>query len=261
MSELHQLQQNFLAYILGQDSDMASMVESTPALSATGRLNLYATAYTLRLKEALITDYEKLHGYIGDEQFEQLMEDYIQHNPSHTTNLRYFSINMPQFLADYDPYQQFPILAEIAFIERAFANSFDAKSEPHSSLNDLAAIPPEQCATLAFKFHPSAQIVDINHNSFATWKALANQETPPETSDENEQQTWLIWRNAELVSHYRPLAIAEAEVIQQTINGGSLAQLCETLLNHFSEQDTPLQAVTLLQSWLQEEMLSELHVD
>jgi len=258
MNELRNLQLSFLHYLLRQPSDMVEHIESTPAMSASDRLDIYGSAYNLRLKEAITTDYDKLHGYLGDEQFDQLMDCYIEKYPSHTTNLRYFSINMPDLLQEQAPFNQFPVLAELARIEFAFANSFDAESTDVSTIDDLATIAPEQWGTLTFEFQKSVELLSINTNSFAIWKALSNEETPPEAEQLDHPVKWVIWRRADLVSHYRPISLAEAQTMQLAMQGKNFAELCEALLDFYSEEETPLKAITFLQSWIQDEQLSAL---
>jgi len=259
MSELRDLQQSFLHYILRQPSDMVQHIESTPVMSATERLDIYAIAYNLRLKEAITTDYDKLHGYLGDEQFEQLMDSYIEKYPSHTTNLRYFSINMSELLQEQVPFNQFPVLSELARIECSFANSFDAENTELITINDLAAIDPELWADMKFEFQKSVELLSINTNSFAIWKALANEETPPEVEHLATPANWIIWRRADLVSHYRPISQEEAHTMQLAMQGKNFAELCEALLEFYSEEQTPLKAITFLQSWIQDEQLSALY--
>ncbi len=259
MSELHHLQRQFLHYILGRPSTIEDNVESTSVLSAAGRLSIYATGYKLRLKEAITTDYEKLHTYLGDTQFDQLMDRHIEKYPSAETSLRYYSTHIPQLLQEEFPFNQFPILHEIATIESAFANSFDAADSGWASLDDLAALAPESWATLQLGFQPSVQLLSLNMNSFEIWKALSNDNPPPEAILSPSPTTWVLWRNKGLVSHYRPLAEAEKTMLILVLQGANFSELCEKLLDFFSEIDTPMQAVSFLQSWLQEEMLSTLH--
>ncbi len=256
MTKLDELQHHFLHYLLGQASDIERHIESTPVLSAAGRLNIYANGYKLRLKEAITTDYEKLHGYLGDEQFDSVMERYIEKYPSHQTNLRYYSVNMPQLLQDETPFNSLPVLAELATIEQAFANSFDAKDVALVTIEDLAALAPEAWATLQFTFQKSVQILSLNYNSFPIWKALAAEETPPDVEQADQSNSWIVWRQADLISHYRPLATEEAAVIELAMQGKTFADICEKLLDFFDEQQTPIKAIGFLQSWIQEEMLA-----
>ncbi len=258
MNDLRDLQQNFMHYLLRQPSDMVEHIESTPVMSASDRLDIYGSAYNLRLKEAITTDYDILHGYLGDEQFDQLMDCYIEKYPSHTTNLRYFSINMSDLLQEQAPFNQFPVLAELARIEFSFANSFDAENTCITAINDLAVIDPEQWATLQFEFQKSLALLTINTNSFAIWKALANEETPPKVEHLEIPANWIIWRRADLVSHYRPVSLSEAQTMQLAMQGKNFAELCESLLEFYSEEETPLKAITFLQSWIQDEQLAAL---
>jgi hypothetical protein len=75
LDQLRQLRQDFMHYVLGEQSEIVTQIESTPVLSVKDRLDIYATAYKLRLKDAISTDYETLHLYLGDEQFDNVMED------------------------------------------------------------------------------------------------------------------------------------------------------------------------------------------
>ncbi|PCJ31361.1 MAG: hypothetical protein COA90_06315 [Gammaproteobacteria bacterium] len=255
MSELQHLQQRFMAYLLDKSSNIVNDIESTAMLSAADRLDIYGSAYKLRLKEAITTDYDKLASYLGDDQFDQLMERYIEKHPSHTTNLRYFSIYLPELVQDEAPFNQLPELYELACIERAFADSFDAQNQQFANLDELAALPTEAWATLQFRFQQSTQLLWLKHNSFQIWQALANDKTPPKL--ENVEPTaWVLWRRADLISHYRLLSPAEVTALELAINGETFAVVCEKLLDFFSEQDTPLKAITFLQSWISEQMLA-----
>ena len=114
-----------------------------------------------RLKEAMETDYKKLHAYLGDEQFDSLLELYIQKYPSKQINLRHFGASMATLLRDEEPYNQLPILTEIATIESAFTDSFDAKDSSIVSVEDLASLKPEAWGTLNFDFQASLQLISL----------------------------------------------------------------------------------------------------
>jgi hypothetical protein len=219
-------------------------------------MSFYGNAYSLRLKEALTTDYERLHSYLGDELFETLMQHYIESYPSHHPSLRYFGQHMVELVEQQEPFKQLPEVAEITRIELAFGNSFDAADCQCVSLQQLAQLDPEKWADLTLRFHDAVQLLPQQYNSFQIWKALNNKETPPQkTADET---TWLIWRQ-DLVSNYRALDNAELAALTIAMSAGSFADLCEGLLEHFSEQETPQQAVAYLQRWINDQMVCELN--
>jgi len=255
MSTLHELQHRFMDYLLAESTAVVNDIESTSMLGAEDRLDIYASAYKLRLKEAITTDYDKLASYLGDEQFDQLMERYIDQYPSHADSLRYFSVNLPELVRDEAPFNQVKELYEIALIERAFANSFDAKDLQFATLDELASLPAEAWATLQFSFQESVQILHLKYNSFPIWKALSDEGKPPK-SERTGLTEWVLWRRSNLVSHYRVLSKAESLLIDLAIKGESFPVMCERLLDFFSEEETPMKAIGFLQSWIQEEMLS-----
>lgn len=125
MNSLRKLQHEFQNYLLDDSEQIIiKRVESTPQRTAEQRLLFYGNAYTLRLKEALSSDYERLHSYLGDELFDTLMLQYIKHYPSQHPSLRYFGQHMVQLVKQLEPFKSLVEVAEIASIEQAFANSF-----------------------------------------------------------------------------------------------------------------------------------------
>lgn len=264
MTTLNKLQHEFLDYLvdgstISSGSHIVERVESTSQQSASQRLTLYGNAYVLRLKEALMTDYEHLHAYLGDALFDRLMLEYINTYPSKHTSLRYFSEHMVELLKQVEPFNELEEVIEIAIIEQAFAHSFDAADAICVELNQLATIEPSAWATLTLQFHPAVQILPQQYNSFQIWQALSNEKTPPAKTA--EQTSWLIWRE-NLVSRYRALDAAELSALSVAMSGGNFADVCEALYEHFDEQQTPVKAIGYLQMWINEQMVSEIkHAD
>lgn len=254
MNTLRKLQHEFMDYLLDDSTvGIVERIESNTQCAAAERMKFYGNAYTLRLKEALSTDYERLHSYLGDELFDNLMQHYIDSHPSHHPSLRYFGQHMIELVEQVEPFKSLTEVAEITRIEQAFANSFDAADYPCVSLDQLAQIDPERWASLTLHFHDSVQLLPQQYNSFQIWQALANEETPPKKTLCNT--TWLIWRQ-DLVSHYRALESAELTALTIAISTGNFAEMCEALLEHFSEQETPLKAVGYLQQWVNDHMVT-----
>jgi len=255
MSALRELQQAFLGYLLEKPSSIADSIVSSGEHTAQQRLDLYADGYKLRLKEAMMTDYEQLHAYLGDDMFEQLMDAYITRYPSHHPSLRYFSKSIPVVLLEEDPWKQVPVLHEIAVIEKAFCDSFDAADASGLSPQKLSEVSLDDWPGLKVQFHGSVQLLSMKHNSVEIWQALNNSETPPSVAQDSV--VWLIWRK-ELVSQYRAITEAEMRALTTMLSGGDFSELCEVLLDYYSEEETPQQAIALLQGWMSNEMVCQL---
>ena len=258
MTQLRELQQSFMKHLHGEGSEYAEgseivqHIQSTPDASAQRRLDIYAIGYRLRLKEAITHDFDCLHGYLGDDLFDQLMDSYITQYPSQHPSLRYFSQHLVELLSTQKPFADYPEIIEIAKIEQAFNHSFDATDCTTLSTENLSEITVESWPRLQIKFHDSVQLLPCKYNSFAIWKAISEEDKPPVLTQDNT--TWVIWRK-DLISRYRALDDTETYALTLLIEGGNFSELCEGLLDYFDEEQTPAQAVTYLQTWLNEMMI------
>lgn len=255
MTGLRELQHNFLNYLLEKPARITNEIVSDEHASSQQRLGFYADGYRLRLKEAIATDYEQLNAYLGEDLFDQLMDQYINQYQSQHPSLRYYSQYMPELLATKEPWSESPELSELATIEKSFCDSFDSADRKPVGVNMLAQIDPDHWPTLQLKFQDSVTLLPLNYNSFLIWQALSEEEVPPAAV--SDVTTWLIWRS-ELISSYSILSQAETCAIKTMQAGGDFSALCENLLAYYDEQETPQQAISLLQGWLANNMVSEL---
>ena len=74
---------------------------------------------------AAANDHELLHLYLGDEMFDEMAHAYVKARPSGHPNLRWFSQGLPEFLRANAPYGQYPVLGDLAALEKALNDAFD----------------------------------------------------------------------------------------------------------------------------------------
>jgi hypothetical protein len=188
--------------------------------------------------------------------FDDLMLQYIDHYPSHHPSLRYFGQRMVEMIEQLDISEQAPEVVEIAKIELAFGNSFDAADCRCVMIEELAELAPEAWAGMTLKFHDAVQLLPQQYNSFQIWRALSSEQAPPPKIEDDT--TWLIWRQ-DLVSRYRALGPAELAALNTAIAAGTFSDVCEALLEYFDEDETPQHAVGYLQQWINDQMVSTIN--
>jgi hypothetical protein len=253
MASLHETQRNFLHYLLdNSEHSILSQIVSTTGHSAQQRMTFYGNAYRARLKEALETDFEQLHTYLGDNLFDQLVQHYIDHYPSTHPNLRYFSQHMIDLVSTLHPFNQWPEVIEITRIEQAFNYSFDSPDANLITLQHLQQLDTEAWTRFKISFHDSVQLLTQHYNSFQIWQALTEQHTPPEK--QRDKSSWLIWRK-DLVSRYRSLPEPELAAFKIALSGGSFVDICEVLMTFYGDEDTPQYALHYLQQWINDQMI------
>ena len=176
-------------------------------------------------------EHELLHSYLGDEMFDEMGRAYVAANPSQHPNLRWFSHALPDFLKSTAPYSEHPELSELAALEKALNDAFDARDGPVTSLADMSGFAPEIWNDLRFEAHPSAKRLDLLSNASAIWLALKNDETPPDAAALNEPSRLLIWRQ-ETTPMFRELSGEEAMMWDEATGGIPFGVLCSMLATY-----------------------------
>jgi hypothetical protein len=253
MSQLAKLQANFQAYLYEGEKNAAFKKEiiDDQIIGATKRLGIYYDAYRLRIIEALISTYPKLHVLLGDDLFDNVARAYIDQYPSTYRNMRWVGDQMVVHLADMLP--QHPIAAELASFEWALGLAFDAHDASMLRMQDIADIPPEAWGNLTFELHPSVQLLDLHLNVIPIWQAFDKEEMPPVV--EKIDHPCLVWRS-NLNSHYRSLETIEYLAIKQIKAGASFGDLCENLYATLEDAATQ-QAAHYLAGWLEAGLISK----
>ncbi|MGQ0455807.1 MAG: HvfC/BufC family peptide modification chaperone [Hyphomicrobium sp.] len=253
--KLSEIQDRLQTAILTGDDAILDAILDNSRTSRETLFSVYRNAYVGRLVEILQSDYPLLRTYVGDDDFGALARAYIAANPSRTQNARWFGARLPECLAGAELQSERPQLAEIAGIEKAVANAFDAQDAPALALADLMEFPPEDWGRLSFAPHPSATRLDAATNAFDLWKALKDESPPPVATTLVAPERLIVWR-----SNGSPMvrAMTDEETMMWTeaCRGVRFEVLCEMLAT-FDDPDTAAsRAAGYLQGWLASAMLT-----
>lgn len=90
------------------------------------RLEIYQGMYPLRMEEALGADFPGLKHFLGDHAFFHLVTAYVQEHPSTSFTLNPLGAHLASFLATAEGVRQRGFCVELARLERAIAEVFDA---------------------------------------------------------------------------------------------------------------------------------------
>jgi len=261
MPRLNELQAEFARHVLNGEGGMAEHVLGDRGIDADLRLAVYANAYRARLAEVLERDFAALHYHLGAERFEALAGDYIDTHPSPYFSLRWFAQALPDFLLGHPLGREAPALAELARLEWAFVEAFDAADAACADEAAAAAVPPQEWPSLRIGLHPSLRLVAHDWDIIALWQAYRDDAPTPPLRRLDAPGCCLVWRR-ELDTQYRALAGDEAAGLDALARGGDFSDLCERIAAHLDEpQQAALRAATLLKTWLSAGMIAALGDD
>ncbi len=252
---LRAVQQRFLAAIVGGDAGGEALIVDDDRVGAARRIDIYRNNYRASLTGVLADHFERLHAYLGDEQFDTIAGAYLAAHPSTTRNLRYYGGEFPAFLA-----QHFPDdgeLAELARLDWALRGAFDASDVPPldaAAVGDLGDAWIERRLML----HPSAQRIAVRFNVAALWSALDAEEAPPEPAAFAAPVELLVWRKGQQPS-FRTLSEGEADALARLACGASFTDLSAHVIARVGEAAAMEDLAAWLGQWLADGLLVPAH--
>ena len=204
------------------------LILPSPTLQPAERIQIYRNMYLLRMEEALETDFPCLQMAVGPEAFFRLVEEYVQVHPSRSWTLNHLSVQFAAWVGTV-PWlgRQRTALGELAQLEWALCQVFDAESAAVLDPSGLAALPPDQ---LRFETIPALRLVATRYPVNPAFTRLRQGEgwRPLKRED-----SWaLVWRDQDFTLWRRDLARAEHDLLAALLEGLTLGEAIDRTLRH-----------------------------
>jgi hypothetical protein len=120
-----------------EPSEIERVVLPSKTLTAVERVGVYQGMYLLRMVEALEGDYPAVAHFLGDEEFADLVTRYVAAHPSTSYTFNRLGKRFPDFIRQSRGVRRKAFVADLARLELAVTEVFDA---PESSAWPAAAI-------------------------------------------------------------------------------------------------------------------------
>jgi len=252
MTRLAALQRQFHDAITGRSSlATAQGLVRDDGIQPLDRLQVYAHAYFVRIRDALAAEYPKLAAVLGDDGFTALVARYLDSYPTRHPSLRDAGMLLPRFLSEEHGWRVGALWqADLAKLERARTEVFDGPDALPLRRFDLAALAPEAFPGLLLRLVPSSAVVPIASNADEVWSAIEDGTTVPFTAA--GPRILLAWRR-ELAVIHRTLGEDEGHLVKRLRDGVTFAELCAGLMDRSDAVD---HALTLVLGWLDAEILA-----
>lgn len=220
-------------------------------LGASERLGIYARMYCARLVDALGEDYPRLAAILGAQAFAAVAHDYVEARPSTHPSLRWFGRGLGDFLAARADPTLPAYAADLARLEWARLDVFDA---PDGELLDVAALrrlPTDAWASLRLHLVPALQILSVCWPVHQIWEAAESGRADPWT----RMDTWLrVWRQGDQVFQ-APLDEIERAALAHVEARDDFGTLCAGLASMIAEETVAATAGALVLRWIEDGVL------
>ena len=265
--KLSELQALFQSAVLTGDAEDRAILDVVAAPRDADRstmMGVYVNAYRLRLAEFLDEDFPALRVLLGDDDFEALVEAYIDENPSRLRNARWYTTRLPEFMQESENWSANALAIGLALFERALTDAYDAADAPALSIETLAEFSPQDWPRLGFTFHPSLRLIEVAAGVLDAYAAATADEQDEERADEedegaledrpsdaSESETIAIWR-ADLDPAYRQLDPDEHLALFEAMAGQSFGDICQLVAFQNEGQSATERLAQFLVTWFSE---------
>jgi len=134
------------AAALVDPADIGRVVRPSATLTPVERVGVYQEMYLYRMVEALQNDYPAVAHFLGDHAFAGLVTSYVQAHPSTTYTLNRLGDRFPEFIRASSGIRRRAFVSDLARLELAVTQVFDAPETPVWSAEGIAAMREDEWA-------------------------------------------------------------------------------------------------------------------
>jgi len=178
-------------------------VRPSATLTASERLAVYQDMYSIRMSEALEADYPALAHFLGRERWEGLVRDYLEAHPSTSYTLNVLGRALPEWLRGAEGLPRRGFCLDLARLEWAMTEAFDAADTPPLGETALASVAPGDWPGVRLVPGASVRLLELRWNVGAWLDS---------TKDERHDHPRPRRHDAWVVVHRRGYAVGRREM-------------------------------------------------
>jgi hypothetical protein len=233
----------------GVRAEVAGLFAGDSRMTAEERLDVYANMYFFRLRDVLAEDFARTAAALGEDRWHNLVTDYLVAHPPTRWSLRWAGEALPGFLRGYAEIARRPWLADVAALEWARNEAFQAVDADPMRLEDLVNVHPEVWPALTFGAAPGTALVASRWDLAAWWEG-GGAEPPVEAPG---GQVLLVWRDEADDVQHEALRADDVEPLRRLLASAPFADVCEACApagaGEADAEEAGRKAVELLRRW------------
>jgi hypothetical protein len=201
------------------------LVAGNDRLSAAEQLAIYREQYFLRHVDVLREDFRSLHHLLGEADFERLARGYLADHPPRSFTLRDLGHAMAEHVRACAPWSNDPLLFDLARVEWAFVEAFDAADAPPLVLASLASIPEDSWPLVRLVLDPAVQRLALAHPAHTFRLAVRAAEDPARPAPAASYV--VVYRGSELDLRGLEVEPDAFALLDELARGAPLGEACE----------------------------------
>jgi hypothetical protein len=211
-------------------------VGGNPRLSPVEQLEIYREQFWLRHTAALLDDYPGLSALLGRELWERLVEEYLEEVAPASWSLRDLGERLPAHV-ERSTFLPHPALSvDMARLEWAYVELFDAEDAPLLDAGKLAAIPPEAWESARVVFAPAVRLLEVRYPVVELRRRLRDEGPDAVPPPEPCSEFLVLYRTVDRTLASEALPAPAFELVRGLRDGLSLGVACGRVAERFPDR-------------------------
>ncbi len=219
---------------LGKDPNLSAFalahISGNDRLSPVEQLDIYREQFWLRHTSSLVEDFPGLGGILGQREWERLSEQYLREFTPDSYTLRDLGARLPELIERAGWLSHQALCLDMARLELAYIEVFDAADTPPLAPERLAAIPEETFADARLVIAPAVRLLSVRYPVAGLRRRLRAQNDEPVAIPEESPQQLVVYRR-DLRLWDMPLSNVAFAFLTALAAGSSLGAAAELAAN------------------------------
>ena len=230
--------------------DAASVVVPSKTLTAPERLDIYRGMYLLRMEEALSIDYPAMKNFLGEDEFMRVVAEYVKLYPSRSYTLNRLGDRFPEFLQTMDDLPRKDFCCELARLELALTEVFDAPETPALTEEAVKAVPPDAWETALLKPVAAFRLVELKYPASQYIGAVDEENEYPRLA---RKRNWVVAYRRQYRVHRMDLAQPAYELLSAMASGRTVGEaIVDVMTRKWRPAVKESQLFTWFRDWMAE---------
>lgn len=226
----------------------AEHVGGNSRLSPAEQLEIYREQFWLRHTSSLVEDFPGLGGILGQREWEKLAEAYLSQVAPESYTLRDLGFRLPEIIAQATWLSHQALCLDMARLELAYVEVFDAPDTLPLAPDRLASIPEESFTEARLVVAPCVRLLDLRY-PVADLRRQLRAESDEPVAIPPERETRLVVYRRELRLWDMSLTRVAYAFLSGLAEGKTLGAAAELAA---SSPEAEAELVSSIGAWLQE---------
>lgn len=233
------------------------VIAASGRLSPVEQLEIYREQFFFRHIDALVEDFPGVRHLVGPDRFHELAVAYLGAHPPTSFTLRDLGDRFAAFLREQRALERHALVCDMANVEWAFVEVFDAPHAPRLDPARLAAVPEGAWNDVVLALHPTLRLVRVEHPVHRLREAILAGDAP--ALPDPAPACLALFRD-DLQIRYDELDPACFALVETLARATPLGPACDAVATRFFAA-APASVPALLQAWFARLMALGLIVD